>query len=305
MGAGVSASMWEDEPVDRHTVECKVWLVDDLDQPCDCGADEDPADMFQAGYADQVRAKYTAQFGEGFDNLCTCDVEETWLPVAAFRGAYEVSSLGRVRSLNRVVGGVGGSRRTIQGRILSLEAISRGYQTVTLCLGGSQTTFKVHRLVLTAFHPEPVQDGMLALHGDGDCLHNCAGNLRWGSRQENSRDALRHGTHAGIGRTHCPLGHELIEENLANWKRTHGTRHCLACSRAHGRRASARRRGVELEIQPLADKYWQEIQGSINGGGYPIDDPLEDLLRPDAGTLADRLEDLGRRIYPRDTDGVA
>lgn len=25
-------------------------------------------------------------------------------------------------------------------------------------------------------------------------------------------------------------------------------------------------------------------------GGYPIDDPLEDLLRPDAGTLADRLE---------------
>ena len=39
--------------------------------------------------------------------------------------------------------------------------------------------------------------------------------------------------------------------------------------------------------------------------GYPIDDPLEDLLRPDAGTLADRLEELGRRIHPRDGDGAA
>jgi len=37
-------------------------------------------------------------------------------------------------------------------------------------------------------------------------------------------------------------------------------------------------------------------------GGYPIDDPLEDLLRPGAGTLADRLEELGRRIHPRDGD---
>lgn len=39
-----------------------------------------------------------------------------------------------------------------------------------------------------------------------------------------------------------------------------------------------------------------------SGAPYPIDDPLEDLLRPDAGTLADRLEELGRRIHPCDGD---
>lgn len=57
--------------------------------------------------------------------------------------------------------------------------------------------------------------------------------------------------------------------------------------------------GADEELHP-ADTFGAGFADTR--GGYPIDDPLEDLLRPDAGTLADRLEELGRRIHPRDGD---
>lgn len=47
-----------------------------------------------------------------------------------------------------------------------------------------------------------------------------------------------------------------------------------------------------------ADTFGQGFADSR--GGYPLDDPLDALLRPDAGTLADRLEKLARTLPPRD-----
>ncbi len=48
MGAGVTASMWEqDWPAPRHEIRCAVWVTHS--DPCDCGANtEDPADTLDA-----------------------------------------------------------------------------------------------------------------------------------------------------------------------------------------------------------------------------------------------------------------
>ena len=77
--------------------------------------------------------------------------EEKWRAVVEFEGLYEVSSIGRVRSLDRVVS----SGRMFPGRILRQRRDSRGYMHVNLWRDRRMTTMRVHRLVLIAFAGAP------------------------------------------------------------------------------------------------------------------------------------------------------
>ncbi|MCG7348905.1 NUMOD4 motif-containing HNH endonuclease [Sphingomonas sp. ACRSK] len=114
---------------------------------------------------------------------------ERWLPIAGYEGLYEVSDLGRVRSLDRR-----DSRgNQLAGTIRKLGVMKGGHLNVTLCKGGKQRTFYVHRLVLETF-VGACPEGMEGLHGDGVPSNNRLANLRWGTSLENSADAERHGT---------------------------------------------------------------------------------------------------------------
>lgn len=124
--------------------------------------------------------------------------EERWLPVVGFEGLYEVSSHGRVRSLDRVQsyervlddGRVVHVDRNLKGRLLRAGTVESGHQLVMLGRGHPKL---VHALVLTAFvGPRPA--GYDSCHHDGDPANNRLGNLRWGTRSENMQDAIRHGT---------------------------------------------------------------------------------------------------------------
>ena len=66
----------------------------------------------------------------------------------------------------------------------------RGYYVVRL-YGGA--TVGVHTLVLRAFKGEPAK-GQESRHLDGDGLNNCLDNLAWGTKEENARDRVDHGT---------------------------------------------------------------------------------------------------------------
>ncbi len=69
-----------------------------------------------------------------------------------------------------------------------------GYVRVTLRKPGGRGVRRfVHALVLEAF-VGPCPKGMECLHGDGNRKNNRRENLRWGTRQENMLDAIRHGT---------------------------------------------------------------------------------------------------------------
>lgn len=126
---------------------------------------------------------------------------ERWLPVLGFEGHYEVSDLGRVRSVARTLryeqrtasGRLITKTRHHPARVLQPGTVKSGHQLVMLGRGHPRL---VHRLVLDAFvGPRP--PGMEALHGDGDPANNRLRNLRWGTRSENVRDAIRHGTFVG------------------------------------------------------------------------------------------------------------
>lgn len=117
---------------------------------------------------------------------------EIWRPAPGWDGAYEVSNLGRVKSLPKMVNCPQGIRET-KTRIMKPKAHSKGYQKVVLRLAGKIDEWLVHRLVLAAFEG-PCPDGKEAAHNNGVRTDNRLSNLRYATKQENMDDQIKHGT---------------------------------------------------------------------------------------------------------------
>lgn len=120
---------------------------------------------------------------------------ETWKPVLGFEGLYEVSDLGRVRSLDREVRHSGGTAMRLRGKILASHPVPHTkHLIVSLYQDGKQKIRYVHRLVLEAFAgPRPA--GMESLHGPGGPADNrWPEALHYGTHRENMIDTHRDGT---------------------------------------------------------------------------------------------------------------
>ena len=145
---------------------------------------------------------------------------EQWKPVHGYEEIYEVSSHGRVRSVDRTVTCSDGKVHRYKGKVLSACLSKRGgYPLVNLRDQGKGQTRYVHSLVAEAFigsRPE----GMEVCHNDGDSTNNHLDNLRYDTSSDNELDKVRHGTHHEAVKTHCPRGHELFAENLKDRKST-------------------------------------------------------------------------------------
>lgn len=119
---------------------------------------------------------------------------ERWLPVVGFEGFYEVSSFGRVRSLDRTVI-TSNSARRYRGKMLSsyVNVGTRGYPFVRLSSPQLRGNYAVHVLVLTA-HVGPCPPGQETRHGPAGKLYAAVTNLSWGTRSKNvGMDRLRDG----------------------------------------------------------------------------------------------------------------
>ena len=112
---------------------------------------------------------------------------EIWKPVVGYEGLYEVSSLGRVRSVDRNIVHKNGSIHFKKGVVLRPCINENGYFAVALCRGGYSKTIRLHRIVATAFieNPENKPD---VDHIDTNRLNCVASNLRWVTRKENLRN---------------------------------------------------------------------------------------------------------------------
>jgi len=114
---------------------------------------------------------------------------EVWLPITGYEGLYDVSSLGRVRSLE------GRYRTRETPKILKLVVNSHGYLQVTLYKEGDVWTPRVHVLVAEAFLGKKPK-GMQIRHLDGDRTNAKKNNLAYGTHADNEQDKVVHGTHA-------------------------------------------------------------------------------------------------------------
>lgn len=109
---------------------------------------------------------------------------EIWKDIEGYEGLYQVSNLGRVKSLERRVASKCGSYRRVRERILKI-VVSAGYGQVILCKPKNQTRFLVHRLVAKAFVPNP--DGLkIVNHKDENPLNCNSENLEWCTYKYNS-----------------------------------------------------------------------------------------------------------------------
>lgn len=117
-----------------------------------------------------------------------CSIKEVWKPIKGFP-YYEVSNVGRVRSLTRNIVHSNGMLQYCAGKLLTAGDNGRGYLQVGLCLKGKRYTKKVHRLVAETFIPNPTNKPEVN-HIDEDKHNNYAGNLNWMTHEEN----LNHGT---------------------------------------------------------------------------------------------------------------
>lgn len=119
-------------------------------------------------------------------------MNEIWKPVAGYEGIYEVSNLGRVRSLDREVANRWGTTRKVAGTIRVISVKREGYCFVNLFRKQRGKPMYVHRLVAIAFIPNP--EGLPQVnHLDGDKSNNRADNLEWCSGSENCFHAIREG----------------------------------------------------------------------------------------------------------------
>jgi hypothetical protein len=106
---------------------------------------------------------------------------EQWRPVLdpRFSNSYEVSDMGRARSVTREVAGRGDSIRKVKGKILSPRIRPDGTRAVNLWLDNDYIQYPVKRLVLEAFTGRRQPRGYDAKNIDDDPANNRLSNLRW------------------------------------------------------------------------------------------------------------------------------
>ena len=109
-------------------------------------------------------------------------IKEIWKPIEGFENLYEVSDLGRIKSLNY--------HRTGVEKFLKPRKNERGYLYVNLYRDGKRKTFKIHRLVGTAFLPNPMCFTEIN-HKDEDKTNNTKSNIEWCDSEYNTNYGSR------------------------------------------------------------------------------------------------------------------
>ncbi|MBA7854118.1 HNH endonuclease [Enterobacter sp. RHBSTW-00901] len=127
-------------------------------------------------------------------------MKEIWKPFPDERllGAYEVSSLGRVRSLDRTIVNSNGASRLYNGVTLKQVIDKHGYYRVTPKLRDPRRSlnFLVSRVVAEVFCKKP--DGCdVVNHMDGNKLNNQADNLEWTTVKGNTQHSFDNGLQVG------------------------------------------------------------------------------------------------------------
>jgi hypothetical protein len=118
--------------------------------------------------------------------------KEIWIDIQDFKKGYQISNLGRVKSLDKVIVRSNGAKMTIKERILKTFINSNGYETAVIQDGVKTKHFAVHRLV--ALHFIPLIDGKdYVNHIDGVKKNNTVDNLEWVTRSENEKHAHKLG----------------------------------------------------------------------------------------------------------------
>ena len=134
-------------------------------------------------------------------------ITEEWKSITDFPG-YEVSNLGRVRSINQSWSGL--------PRLLKPIQSSRGYLNVVLFKDSRRHQFGIHRLVLITFVGSPTKENDIGHHIDGKKLNNELTNLEWSNQSSNQIESYKAEGHGYKAQKLNTDGVKLIRKLSAN-----------------------------------------------------------------------------------------
>lgn len=122
---------------------------------------------------------------------------EIWKDIENYENLYQVSNLGRVRSLDRYVNAKNGMQIK-NGRVKKYSIGNTGYKKTILSHESARKTFNIHRLVASAFCTRKDCHGQVN-HINGNKLDNRSINLEWCTASENSKHAFAVGLRSVVG----------------------------------------------------------------------------------------------------------
>ena len=125
--------------------------------------------------------------------------KEIWKAIPGYEGLYEVSDLGRVRSLDRIIVKKNKSTMLYKGKILKYYEDSQGRLSVSLSKNDKKKNIRVHIIVAETFIGKR-PDKKVICHINGNNQDNRLVNLRYDTHRENAIDIYRQGNKSGNGK---------------------------------------------------------------------------------------------------------
>jgi len=121
-------------------------------------------------------------------------MQEIWKDIRGYEGRYQVSSAGKVKSLDTTTLTINKQKRFYKGKIITPSIGSAGYFVVNLRSNAKTKQFKVHRLVIEAFIG---YSELFVNHKDLNKLNNSIENLEYVTNAENLLHAFKNGVKVG------------------------------------------------------------------------------------------------------------
>jgi len=128
-------------------------------------------------------------------------VSEEWKDIKDYKGSYQVSNLGEVKSVSRFIKHNSSFTGKIKTKEITLKKYNRKGMYSEVYLYSDiikRKRFDVHRLVAVAFIKNP-ESKKEVNHIDGNKHNNEVNNLEWVTRKENSEHAIKTGLHKCFG----------------------------------------------------------------------------------------------------------
>lgn len=185
---------------------------------------------------------------------------EIWKPVVGYEGFYEVSSYGRVRSIDHYADtGIRHSeKRFVKGHVLKQREKRNGYLSVDLSKENQVKTIAVHKLVATAFLEKREQHTQVN-HINCDKRDNRVENLEWCTAEENRVHAQEHHLYHNPNKkaVRCKQTNQVFESSYKAAEWVNATRYNNA---KQTKNIASKIRAACLGMQSMAHGYtWEQI----------------------------------------------
>jgi hypothetical protein len=126
-------------------------------------------------------------------------MEEVWKDVVGYEGLYQVSNIGRIKSVKRYANSKSNKLRSVPEKIIKSKINKHGYECVQLHDDGARKHITVHRVVALAFITNSCGKPQIN-HIDGIKTNNSVTNMEWCTNSENMIHAHK------LGLVQMPLG---------------------------------------------------------------------------------------------------